>query len=340
MKHILLLLAILCLLTQGRVQAYDPTEVNGVVTIKVDRTKPVWTITVTNHSAQKLSYEMMGKVPRGLGLELWDMWDGSGGMQIHAEDLAESLNVDGFPANIREISPGKSQVFQLNPKSMSTTDDMALAKWERAKRIGYYNCRVFFGVYASRLMSVAPRESAKDQQGNGEPKPPPAWLADEGAGDANDGILGFRLRRMLDNENLSLVSWHRGSGREGDYHITYTTCRKSDLEVMVPLNENKPMDLPLSKLIAKAQTIARQKIRDCSFKGLIIDPCEDDSSKYYAKLYFADDRDDTAVSLLMNGASTNTTRLPVTEEQYKELAEYRIPKLREQNDAEDTAPNR
>ncbi|MFT5109689.1 MAG: hypothetical protein ACI8XO_002054 [Verrucomicrobiales bacterium] len=44
------------------VQAFDPTEVDGAVTVEVDRSKPIWAIKVKNHSNLELNYEMMGKV--------------------------------------------------------------------------------------------------------------------------------------------------------------------------------------------------------------------------------------------------------------------------------------
>ncbi len=124
----------------------DPTEVDGVVAVEVDRTERVWAVEVTNGSKQKLRYEMMGKVPRGLGLEVWDPENIEYGVRVHAESLADFLNIDGVPADIREIAPGASEKFLLNLESMSATSDLALAKWERAKRIGHYDCRVFFGV--------------------------------------------------------------------------------------------------------------------------------------------------------------------------------------------------
>jgi hypothetical protein len=70
--HISQFIALFWLFAQMGVHALNPAEVEGQVTVEVDRSKPVWIVTVTNHSAQKLSYEMMGKVPRGLGLEVWD----------------------------------------------------------------------------------------------------------------------------------------------------------------------------------------------------------------------------------------------------------------------------
>jgi hypothetical protein len=311
------------------VHAMDPTKVDGIVTVEVDRTERVWAIKITNKSTDKLQYEMMGKVPRGLGLEVWDS-ESETGWRVHAENLAGSLNIDGFPADIREIAPGATEKFQLNPESMSTTSDLALAKWERAKRIGYYDCRVFFGVYASRLLSVEPRARATTPESNEPNEDTPPWLDAKEDEAGKDAIFGFKLRRMLNKENLSLVSWHRGSGRKGEYYITYTTCRKDDLEQMLPMDENKPMEISLPRLIAKAKTLASEKLKDCVFEGLIIDPCEDDDAKHYASIYFAHDRDDITINLLLNGAITTTSRLSLTQEQYNQLGDFRIPKIREQ----------
>jgi hypothetical protein len=220
---------------------------------------------------------------------------------------------------------------------MSATEDLALVKWERAKRIGYYNCRVVFGVYASRLLSVAPKPKANNPNEDEKPKAPPAWLADGGAEAEENLLFGFKLRRMLNKEKLALVDWNRGSDRRGEYHITYTTCARSDLERMASWDDDKPMELPLHKLVARGHAMARQKVEECIFEELIINPCRDDRSKHFASLYFGDDRDDIAIDLLLNGASTKTTRLSVTEEQYKELSEYGIPKIREQDGADQSA---
>ena len=97
-------------------QAYEPTKVNGIVTVSVDRSEPIWKVVVTNTSDQELTYQMMGKVPRGLGIELWN--DGVGS-RLHAEDLAKYLHLDGFPADLRKLKSKGSISFPLNPKSMS-----------------------------------------------------------------------------------------------------------------------------------------------------------------------------------------------------------------------------
>lgn len=232
----LLLLPLLWLASQIGAQALNPTKVDGTITVKVDRSDRIWSITVTNDSKQKLTYEMMGKVPRGLGLEVWDDENREKGWRVHAEDLAEYLNVDGFPADIREISPGDSEVFQLNPESMSTRDDLALANWERAKRKRYYTCRVFFGVYASRLIDVSPRRREKVQADAAQHQVPPTWDADAEDGADEGDLFGFQFRRMLNEKNLALVDWnslHGGVGmKEGQVQITYTTCAKVDLERM------------------------------------------------------------------------------------------------------------
>jgi len=314
----------------------DPTKVDGIVTVEVDRTERVWAIKITNKSTDMLQYEMMGKVPRGLGLEVWDD-EKDTGWRVHAEDLAGSLNIDGFPADIRKISPGASETFQLNPDSMSTTSDLALAKWERAKRVGYYDCRVFFGIYSSRLLSVSPRERSIPTEGDNPKENAPPLIEDRQGDSEQDAIFGFTLRRMLNENNLAIVSWHRGSNRGDDYYITYTTCPKADLESMERMDENKPMEIPLPKLIAIAQTLASEKLKDCEFEGMQINPCEDDDTKHYASVHFANDRDDIVIDLLLNGTATKTTKLAVTKEQYKQLEDYGIPKIREQGGTGQTA---
>jgi hypothetical protein len=69
-----------------------------------------------------------------------------------------------------------------------------------------------------------------------------------------------------------------------------------------------------------------------------INPCEDDDTKHYASVYFADDRDEIVIDLLLNGSTTKTTKLTVTKEQYKQLEDYGIPKIREQGGAVQPAP--
>lgn len=319
--------AVFWLLAQMGVQALNPTEVEGQVAVEVDRSKPVWTITVTNRSTQKLSYEMLGTVPRGLGLEVWDIDDNSEGLRIHAEDLARFMNVDGFPASISEIPPGQSQEFRLDRKSMSTTDDMTLAKWERAKRIGHYRCRVFFGVYASRMMSVSPEPRSIDQV-DVDPDAR-TGLPDSGDRSKEGEPFGFRLRRMLKDKKLALVDWNRGSDKEGEYHVDYLTCEKAEFDRMAPWDGSKPLEMPMHDLVIRAHEIARQKLQQCRFAGLMIDPCRDAASKRFVTFSFEDERDDIMVQLLLNGAPVKTTRLGVTKEQYAQLEEYGIPQLRE-----------
>lgn len=329
--HLPQFIAVFWLLAQMGVQALNPTEVEGQVAVDVDRSKPVWTIMVTNHSAQKLSYEMLGTVPRGLGLEVWDIDGNSEGLRIHAEDLAKFLNVDGFPASISEIPPGKSQEFRLDRKSMSTTDDMTLAKWERAKRIGYYKCRVFFGVYASRMMSISPEPRPQDQVDMDPDETAATGLPDAGEGSKEGEPFGFRLRRMLNDKKLALVDWNRGSDKEGEYHIDYLTCEKAEFDRMAPWDGSKVLEMPMHDLVTRAHEIARQKFQQCRFAGLMINPCGDAASKRYVTFSFEEDRDEIMVQLLLNGATVKTTRLGVTKEQYAQLEEYGIPQLRESN---------
>ena len=302
--------------------AYDPTEVNGSVTVEVDRSKPAWIVTVTNLSDEKLSYEMMGKVPRGLGLELWDLDNKHGGVRVHAEDLAKSLNIDGFPADIREIAAGQSEKFLLDPKSMSTTDDTSLLQWKRARDNGYYQCRVFFGMYASRLMTVSPADKPKKP---GAEKAEPAWLSDALKETQEKALTGTRLRHLFNAQKRSLVHWHRGSKRKDEYHVEFTTCAKDDFEKMAPWDGSKPFEMELHELVKRAQAEAHKKDDTFRFFSMLIDPCEDDAAKYYASIYFESDDDDVAIEFLLNGSPLQTTKLRLTKEQYDELSEYGIP---------------
>ena len=150
-----MLIAFTFLIGATKLEAYDPDVVDGLVNIEVKTEGEKWQVIVTNMSKQDLTYEMMGEVPRGLGVELWE---GQSAIKLHAGDLAEWLDTDGFPADLREIKAGKSVTFQFNPKAMSATDDEFLKSWKTSLRSGYYDFRVFFGVYASRLMSISPKK--------------------------------------------------------------------------------------------------------------------------------------------------------------------------------------
>jgi len=313
---------VLWLLTHMGVLAFDPSEVNGPVTVEVDRSKPAWIVTVTNLSAEKLSYEMMGKVPRGLGIELWDLDNKHGGIRVHAEDLAKSLNIDGFPADIREIAAGQSEKFLLDPKSMSTTDDTTLLQWKRARDIGYYQCRVFFGMYASRLMNVFPADKPKKPDTE---KAEPAWLSDVLKETQEKALTGTRLRHLFNAQKRSLVHWHRGSDRKDEYHVEFTTCAKDDFEKMTPWDGTKPLEIALHELVTRAQAEARKKDDTFRFSSMTIEPCEDDSAKYYASIYFDSDDDDVDIEFLLNGAPVQTMTLRLTKEQYEELHEFGIP---------------
>jgi len=63
--------------------------------------------------------------------------------------------------------------------------------------------------------------------------------------------------------------------------------------------------------------LAREKLADCTFEGLHIDSCKDDEAKHYASIYFVDGRDYITINLLLSGATTETTKLSITKEQYK-----------------------
>jgi len=322
------LIVTIWLLTHLGVLAIDPAEVNGAVTLDVDQSKPVWSVKVTNHSTEKLRYEMMGKVPRGLGMEVWDLDNKHGGLRIHAENLADYLNVDGFPADLREIAPGKSETFLLDPKSMSTTNDTTHAQWERAKRIGYYECRVFFGIYASRLTRVSPTDNAGNKRESKTSEP--AWLSDVIKDPKEKVLVGIRLRQLLNEEKRSLIHWNRGSDRKDEYYIEYTTCAKAGFDKMAPWDGSKPLEMAMHELVTRAKAIAHQKgdtFKAATLVAVVIEPCEDDSTKHYASIAFDgdDDNDDINIELLLNGAPLKSTRLRVTEKQYEELSEYGIP---------------
>lgn len=317
------LAAVVWLFSQTGARALEPTDVDGPVTVEVDRSGEDWSVKVINGSDQKLGYEMIGKVPRGLGLELWDSESSDTGLRLHAEDLAKYLNVDGFPADLREIAPRKSQVFSLDPRSMSATDMTILAKWERAKRSGFYACKVVFGIYSSRLIHVSPKESS----GN---RVPPEQSELEPLESQGNELFGIQLRRMLDEKDQSLIAWSYGSSRD-EYHVNYTTCSKADFERMAPWKGETPIEVPIHQLAAQAREIASGEIGDCYLESLMIDPCADDPSKRFVTFWFRDSdnsgQGDSTVSLLLNGSLIKSTRLKVTAEQYKELSEYRIPKF-------------
>lgn len=332
--YFLPMVIVVWLASRMALQAIDPAEVNGRVSIGVNRDEPVWTITVTNHSKEKLSYENLGKVPRGLGLEVWNPDDPEDGWRMHAEDLAEFLNTDGFPADIREIAPGKSAQFQLNPDSMSAASDLALAKWRRAKRIGHYTCRVFFGTYASPMISIEPPEKAKHQDDE-ESKDKSVFREDE-----KEEMFGFKIRRMLNEKGLALLAFSGGSDRDGSYQISLTTCRKADLEAMASLDDEKSIPIPLPKLIARAKVMAEKELKDVRFEGMILNPCPDDESKLFASIYFVNGVDDTEISLLLNGAATETMKLSVTQDHYEQFQEYGVPKIRQQKKKTGPSPER
>jgi len=323
-----LFFTIFWLAAQFVAQAFEPTTVDGIVTIDVDHSKPIWTITVTNQSDQELSYEMMGKVARSLGLEVWGTHDDHAGLRIHAEDLAESLNTDGFPADIRKILPGKSATFQLNPRSMSSTNEMAFLKWKEAEQNGYYNCRIFFGIYSSRLLKMSPPEKPKNTT---PPKDTTAWNPSLIEDPKEEKPFGIHLRRMFDAKDLALISWHRSSGTRDDYYVTFTTSTKADFEKMAPWDGSQSMEKEMHELVTTAHKIAQVKIAECKFEELMITPCEDDPRKHYLSIWFMGDTDETTIDLLMNGSPTKTVKLAVTEKQYDELSEHGIPKLRKKD---------
>lgn len=310
------------LLLQMGVSAFDPTVVNGPVSVEVDRSKPIWSIKVTNHSAENLRYEMMGKVPRGLGMEVWVEDEKQGGLRIHAENLAFK-NMDVFPADLRTIEPGKSETFQLDPKSMSTVDERIRAGWERANRIGYYDCRVVFGIYASRLMRVSPPEKPR---GDGESKS--ASFSGVVKDSEDRALAGMRLRRSLNADERSLIHWHHGSETNGEDYIEFTTCAKADFDKLAPWDGSKPPEMALHELVTRAQLIARGKYaaaNSFALTGITIDPCEDDPSKFHASILLDTENDEVIIELLLNGTPLETTRMRVTEEQRKEFSDYGIP---------------
>ncbi len=304
------------------VLALEPTEVDGSVTVEVNRSEPIWSITVTNHSAEILKYEMMGKVPRGLGLELWDLDNEHGGIRIHAENLADYLNIDGFPADIREIGVGKSETFQFNPKSTSTTDDRTQLQWQRAKDVGYYQCRVFFGVYASRMMNISRADKAKKKK---HPEAELAWLSDVLKKPQEEELTGILVRRFLNERNRSIVHWNTDTRGKDEYLIRYTTCAKADLDRMEPWDGSSPLEMALHDLVSRAQVVARKKDDAFRFSSLTINTCRDASTKHYVSVLFESDDDDVIIEFLLNGAPLQTTYLRLTQKQYDELYNYGIP---------------
>lgn len=319
--HQLLLPLVLWLAAHLFAHAFDPSSVRGVVAVEVDRSKPVWAITVTNQSAEKLSYEMIGKVPRGLGLEVWGSGEDDTAFRVHAEDLAEYLNVDGFPADLREILPGKSATFQINPKSMSATDIETFLKWKKINEDGYYTCRVVFGIYSSRLMEVSPPKNPSKKK-----SPTPPREAKIKPDSTSKELYGLQLRQILNDQGLALVSWHRGTDSKGEPYVHLTTCPKAEFDKMAPWDGTQKLEPSLSQLTIEARTIARQVIKNCELDDLAISSCQDDFSKRYVTFWFSHDRDDTSVKLLLNGAPTTSQKINITPEHEEELAKYGIPK--------------
>ncbi|WP_143158726.1 hypothetical protein [Rubritalea squalenifaciens] len=132
--------------------AYEPDDVNGVVSVSVeDRDQLVWKVSVHNLSKQDLTFEMMENVPRGLAIEFWDDEEG---LEVHADNLAKFLNLDGFPANLREIKAQEKVTFTLDLRLVSATKEEYLAKWKQQWKSGYFKCRVVFGRYSSRMYEV------------------------------------------------------------------------------------------------------------------------------------------------------------------------------------------
>ncbi|MFK7851194.1 MAG: hypothetical protein AB8D78_09475 [Akkermansiaceae bacterium] len=303
--------------------ALEPNEVDENVDVEVDRTESIWKVKVTNRSSEELRYEMMGEVPRGLALELWDFDETETGVRIHAEDLAKYLGVDGFPADIRTIPAGEVETFFLNPKSMSATNKLSLAKWERAKRGRYYQCRVVFGRYSSRMLDVSPK--VKIRKSSNEPEP--EWVADLLKNTKEDEPFGFQIRKMLNEKDLALIDWHKGSDRKDVYHASIRTAPKGDFEKLVAHDGTRAASLPLQELVKIAKKAAAKKIEDCEFEGLMVNPSEDDQLKYFYSIYFTNDEDDTEIHLLSNGTIVQDIRIELTKEQYDQLSEYRIPQL-------------
>ena len=161
------LLLISMVLVTGRTHS---SESVSQVTVNVDCSKSVWKVTVTNFGSTPIAYEMLEKVPRGLGIEFWF---GDVGYEIHADNLAELLSTHGFPADMRAIEPGGNAVFHLNPKKMSAEKPESLKIWEREFDLGFNDFRVFFGDFASPRIRHSPLDKTKPNDNLGEQGEPP-----------------------------------------------------------------------------------------------------------------------------------------------------------------------
>lgn len=301
--------------------AFEPARVNGVVSIEVDHSKPIWSVKVTNQSKDELSYEMMGKVPRGLGLEVWGPWKEHEILRVHAEDLAEYLNVDGFPADIRILHPGKSITFPLNPKSMSATSVEAFSKWKTTVERGYYHCRTFFGHYSSPAFEISPpeRKKAKPPQ-----KKEPAIPLDPNS----EEHYGIQFRRNLEKNNQALVHYYSGSRADDDYYLELSTYPKAEFDKLADWDGSAPLAVPFHKLVNIGKQIAAQKLKKFILDELYFFQTQDCSSKHYFVLSFSNDDDQITIELLPDGTPITSTKLKLNVQQYRDIREHGIPLLK------------
>lgn len=146
--------------------------------------------------------------------------------------------------------------------------------------------------------------------------------------------LGVRIRKELEQQNLALVDWNRGSDHKGDFYVELTTSTKKDFSEAIPWNGSKELQAPIEVLVRRAREDASKLHKKFSFEGLMINPCRDDPSKRFITVWFQDTNspsyDDIMIHLLLNGAKTNTKRRSVTSEEYKELSDHGIPNSGEQ----------
>ena len=196
---------------------------------------------------------MIGKVPRGLTLEVWGYWEEHKILRIYAEDLAEYLNVDGFPADIRKIHPGKSVNFPLNPKSMSATSVEAFTKWKKAEEWGTYSCRVVFDEYTSPRLEISSPDTERAR--SPKAKDPEIKIDSE-----SKELFGIQLRRILEKKNQALVSYHRGSGVKDDYFIRLRICPKDKFEKLADRDGSAPLEKPFHNLVTIGEKLAKQEI--------------------------------------------------------------------------------
>lgn len=146
--------------------------------------------------------------------------------------------------------------------------------------------------------------------------------------------LGNRIREELEQQNLALVDWSRGTDHQGNSYVELTTSNKKAFADAAPWDGTKELQIPMEKLVQRARDEAGKENKLFSFEGLMINPCKDDASRRFVTVWFqkatAPDYDDIMIHLLLNGEETKTTRRSITSTEDKQLEEHGIPDPGEQ----------